>query len=203
MWTSNKTGSRTIVARQSDWSDVSLSFDDRQRLQKATVLHLDGTGDRLAVEAAQIVKSAGGRVFLDAGSPKKATRDLIALADVVSFPERFSRQFFDDTNVEVAASKILQLGAGAAICTQGEVGAVVFTNGSITRIPAFVVDPIDSTGAGDVFCGGVIAGMLDGRAFEDAVRFGSAAAALKCEAIGNRDALPTKDRITSVIASKE
>ena len=190
VWISNDSGNRTIVAHQCHWDDVALSSDDMAALRDCRILHLDGTGGQLAVQAAQIVRRNGGRVFVDAGSPKVATAQLIELADVFSFPERFAKQFFGIDDVRRAGQKVLEMGARATICTQGERGAIVFDSDVMTRIPAVEVVTVDSTGAGDVFCGGVLAGLLQGHDLHQASKFGAAAAAFKCQHVGNRDGLP-------------
>ncbi|MCP4190750.1 MAG: hypothetical protein GY768_08985 [Planctomycetaceae bacterium] len=190
VWISNGSGDRTIVAHQCDWNDLTLSNEDLARLRACQILHLDGTGGKIAVEAARVVRDRGGRVFIDAGSPKVATAKLIELADVISFPERFAQQFFETNDVMAAGKRLLDLGANAAICTQGERGALVFEKHRTVRVDPVEVAAVDSTGAGDVFCGGVLAGLLEGLDLEQAAKLGAAAAAHKCRHIGNRDGLP-------------
>lgn len=195
VWTSVRTGSRTIVANPASWDGFELSTAQRRQLNDCDLLHLDGNGGDVAVQAAEIVRSNGGRVTLDAGAPKEATAKLIPLSDVVSFPERFAQQFFDDRDVCRAGAEILKRGAATAVCTQGENGAIVFEAEGETHVPAFPVKVTDTTGAGDVFCGGMIAGLCADRSLFEAVQFGAAAAALKCCSFGNRDALPTIEEI--------
>ncbi|MDG2380882.1 MAG: PfkB family carbohydrate kinase [Pirellulaceae bacterium] len=201
VWISNGSGDRTIVAHQCDWNDLALSSEDLARLRGCQFLHLDGTGGELAVEAARVVRESGGRVFIDAGSPKAATAKLIGLADVISFPERFAKQFFETDDVVAAGEKLLELGAKAAICTQGERGSLVFETHQTVRVSAIEVAAIDSTGAGDVFCGGVLAGLLEGLELEQASKLGAAAAAHKCRHIGNRDGLPRLADVREILES--
>ena len=195
VWTSTENGSRTIVAAQSSWNGLQLSANDVRCLRECKLLHLDGTGGDVAVEAARYAQSAGSLITVDAGSPKEATSQLIPLADVFSFPERFAAQFFGDADIESAGHQILQLGAKAAVCTQGEHGATIFQSDESSRVPAFPVETIDSTGAGDVFCGALIAGLLQEYDLSAAVKFGAAAAALKCKSVGNRDSLPSMEMV--------
>lgn len=200
VWTSTANGSRTIAAMQCSWDNFALSDEDMTQIQRCSVLHLDGTGGDIAVQAATDVHNRGGCVFVDAGAPKQATPDLIPLASVFSFPERFASQFFDTEDIVLAGKKILQQGASVVVCTRGDRGAIVFDGGCVTEVPAFSIEVADSTGAGDVFCGGVIAGLLDGQPVAKAVRTGSAAAALKCRCVGNRAALPTPHYIQNFIS---
>jgi sugar/nucleoside kinase (ribokinase family) len=61
----------------------------------------------------------------------------------------------------------------------------------VIRIPAFPVPELDTTGAGDVFHGGYIFGLLKGLELPAAIRFASALAALKCTRIGGRAGIPS------------
>jgi ribokinase len=190
VWVSNRSGNRTVVAYPCPWDELTLSETDLTNLRQCRVLHLDGTGGDVAVQATKVVHGNGGLITIDAGSPKDATRELIHYADVFNFPERFAKQFFDTDDVTVAGTQILAMGARAAVCTLGSRGAILFTETSTERIPAYAVTTRDSTGAGDVFCAGLISVLLQNGTLEMAVRTGAAAAAIKCQNIGNRDALP-------------
>lgn len=200
VWTSNHSGSRTIVSMHCQWDGFQFSDADKRVLENCRILHLDGTGGDFAVTAARVVRNAGGEVFLDTGSPKEATSELIPLCTVVSFPERFIEQFFGHRDIFRALDAVRQLGPDAAICTRGDRGAVVSGTQPTTEIPAYKVKTIDSTGAGDVFCGGTVEGLLQGLEFEPAVRLGAAAAAIKCQRVGNREALPCPKDVARLIA---
>ncbi|GAB5441906.1 MAG: sugar kinase [Fuerstiella sp.] len=199
VWTATGNGTRTIVARPADWQHLRFSDDDRQRLEACDALHLDGNGSDLTLDAAKIVKASGGLVMVDAGAPKAATAELMSLADVFSFPERFAEQFYENPCPAHAAQQILQQGAKQVICTRGENGAIVYERSARTELSAYPVTVIDSTGAGDVFCGAVLAALLEKNSLVDSVRWASAAAALKCTQPGNRDALPTREAIDSLV----
>ena len=60
----------------------------------------------------------------------------------------------------------------------------------IFHIPAFHVDVIDTTGAGDVFHGGYIYGLLQEWHIKDVVRFATICASLKCRKLGGRTGIP-------------
>ena len=67
-------------------------------------------------------------------------------------------------------------------------------------VPAFKVNAIDTTAAGDAFCGAFAAGLADGRTLSDAVKLGSAAGALATTKLGAEPSLPTRDEIDSLMA---
>ena len=66
---------------------------------------------------------------------------------------------------------------------------------TIVEAEAFEVETVDTCGAGDVFCGAVIHGMLEQWSPAGVLEFAMAAAALKCQRMGNREALPSLDQV--------
>ena len=201
VWVCASSGSRTIVSHAPEWETLAPAPADIELQQQCRMLHTDGAGGSLTVAAARLVHNSGGKVFVDAGSPKPATKDLIPLANVFSFPERFSRQYFETDDVDSAGAELLAAGADAVVCTQGERGARIYLGNGIIQIPAFAVETVDSTGAGDVFCGGMMSGLLEGESIVQSVRRGAAAAAIKCKTIGNREALPSREQIQTLLES--
>lgn len=130
------------------------------------------------------MRQAGGKVLVDAGSPREATERLIPLADIFSFPARFAQDLPGLNDAETACREILRRGARAAICTEGANGATAATMTECFHTPAFPVRVRDSTGAGDVFCGGLGYGLLQNRDLRRTVQFATATAAIKCQGSG-------------------
>ncbi len=69
-------------------------------------------------------------------------------------------------------------------------------------MPSFRLDAIDTTGAGDVFHGGYIFGILKGWSLQDTLRFATAFAALKCREVGGRKGIPTLSEVMDFIPRK-
>lgn len=82
------------------------------------------------------------------------------------------------------AAAIRELGVRFAIVTDGPRGAWVDHDEFSGHIPAFKVDTIDTTGAGDAFTGGVLTGLINALGAEDAARLGAAVGALATTTIG-------------------
>ena len=83
-----------------------------------------------------------------------------------------------------AAAALRELGVRFAIVTDGPRGAWVDHDDFVGHIPAFAVDTIDTTGAGDAFTGGVLIGLIHGLGAESAARLGAAMGALATTTIG-------------------
>jgi sugar/nucleoside kinase (ribokinase family) len=89
------------------------------------------------------------------------------------------------TDVETAARHFRAMGAGAAIITMGAAGCLIADGAGSRRRPALPVPVVDTTGAGDAFCAGVITGHGLGWSLDDAARLGTAAAALTLQGLGS------------------
>jgi sugar/nucleoside kinase (ribokinase family) len=83
-----------------------------------------------------------------------------------------------------AAAALRELGVRFAVVTDGPRGAWVNHDQFVGHIPAFNVDTIDTTGAGDSFTGGVLTGLIHGLGAEEAARLGAALGALATTTIG-------------------
>lgn len=193
VWVETTTGRRTVISLPPDSSPDPATAATFGR--SAHVLHLDGWGGEAAVAAAGTTRAAGGLVTLDAGSVKPTTGCLLPLAEVVNAPKRFLRAYCGTDDPDVGAKTLLRLGPRIVTVTDGDRGAGVYTEDQSIWLPAFPVRAVDTCGAGDVFCGGLIDAVLSRLEPEHALRFAMAAAALKVTRPGNREALAGREEI--------
>ena len=104
--------------------------------------------------------------------------------------------------MEKAAKRLVALGAGEVTVTGGDSCAWFFDDNTELHQPAMPVEAIDTNGAGDVFAGAMIFATLKNWPADRRMRFATAAAALKCKSMGNRDALPSLEQIESTLAEE-
>ncbi len=88
----------------------------------------------------------------------------------------------------------------AAFVTRGREGCRVVTESESVNIPAFTVDVVDPTGAGDAFAGGVAWGMAQRWSWPEIGRFANAVGALACCALGSQASLPSLADVESLLA---
>jgi len=93
----------------------------------------------------------------------------------------------------------LSLGPRVVVLKMGAEGAWLATPHARVRIPAFPVEAVDATGAGDTFCGSFLARILAGDAPEAAARYASVAAALKCRGYGAVAPIPMAAEVLGVL----
>jgi sugar/nucleoside kinase (ribokinase family) len=85
--------------------------------------------------------------------------------------------------------------------TLGRDGALVYSGGRFHYSPGFVVETVDTTGAGDVFHGAFVYGLLAGWDIDRILDFSNALAALNCTALGARGAIKTQAEAERLMAS--
>jgi ribokinase len=145
--------------------------------------------------ALQAARAAGAITILNPAPAPTAmlTAELLALCDVV-IPNEHEEELLG------GRQRLLELGAHAVIVTRGSRGAMVCTRDAPEVIvPAFVVNAIDTTAAGDAFCGSFAAAMARGETISRAVRFASAAGALATTRHGAVPSLPSLDEIEALL----
>ena len=97
-----------------------------------------------------------------------------------------------------AACELLSLGAGAVVLTLGAEGAALLTENGALRVPPWRMEAVDTTGAGDVFCGALIAARVEGFSWEDALTLASRAAAICVSRKGVLTSFPSRAELATI-----
>jgi ribokinase len=105
------------------------------------------------------------------------------------------------SQVVKAAGAIQAKGAKAVIITLGSAGAYVAAPHLQKTVPAFKVKAVDTTAAGDVFCGALAAAWVEGRSLLEAVRFANAAAAICVTRMGAQSSIPDRSEIDTFMTT--
>lgn len=101
-----------------------------------------------------------------------------------------------------AAEKLLGRGPNWVIITLGEAGVAAVSRQKRYHIEAFPVRAVDTTAAGDTFCGALAAALCRQEEMEQALAFASAAAALAVTRIGAQPSIPEKNEIEALLRSR-
>ncbi len=154
-----------------------------------------------AVSAA--VSHAGGLVVLNPAPPADLPSELLSRVDVLvpnewELARLAGRSPVDDSPSSVA-ELVRSITSRDAVVTLGARGALVVTSsGEISLVAPPEVDVVDTTGAGDCFCGALCVALARGDALVDAARYAVVASALSTSGVGARGALPTDADIRAV-----
>jgi ribokinase len=98
------------------------------------------------------------------------------------------------------AQSLLAAGCGTVVVTRGEAGALVVTRSGTSTVAPFPVTAVDTTAAGDAFCGALAAGLAIGLSLETALRRAAAAGALAATVAGAVPSLPTAAEVDALLS---
>ncbi len=101
-----------------------------------------------------------------------------------------------------AAAVFKDKGVKKVVITLGGKGVFISSEGREEIIPAFPVNAIDTTGAGDAFNGGFLTALAEGKDEWEAARFASALAALSVQKLGTTPSMPTREEIDAFLESQ-
>jgi len=104
--------------------------------------------------------------------------------------------------IEVTAATLLKKGIGTVIITLGEEGSYIATHDYREKINAFRVKAVDTTAAGDIYCGSLCVALTEGKSLPDAVRFAGAASAISVTRMGAQPSAPTREEIELFLISE-
>lgn len=104
---------------------------------------------------------------------------------------------------KTAAEVLRHSGAGVVVLTLGEQGALVLADGEPVHVPAFRVEVVDTTAAGDAFVGAFAVALSEGRSPVEAATWGCAAGALACTVLGAQPSLPTRSAVLRLVTGNE
>lgn len=150
-----------------------------------------------ALKALTIAKSLGVPGVLDGEAP--IPQDLAEAASHVVFSVQGICDFTGETD-KIAALKAVKLPGWVAV-TDGADGVYYLDAGAVIHTPSYIVNVVDTLGAGDVWHGAFTLALAEHMHVEDAIKFASATAALKCTQLGGRAGTP--DRATVIAFLKE
>jgi len=154
----------------------------------------------------EIARVHGIPTILNPAPATEVPLEIFALADYATPNETEASSFTgiqvnDANDARKAALKLREMGVGTALITLGEKGCYVLNDDLDAHIPAFDMTRkvVETTGAGDAFNGGFAHALASGQSLRDAIRFGSATAALSVTKPGTAPAMPTNAEIQSLL----
>lgn len=203
IWLSQSSHSRTCVFDRGNLPKWSLNQEQKQAVEKAKLLMVDGNELQAAVDAARLAKAAGVKVLYDAGGLYPGVEELLGLTDYLIPSEEFALLHTGCASAEDATKALFDRYHPAfVVVTQGKQGGVFYDGKETLRYPAFRVEAVDTNGAGDVFHGAFAAGLIKGFAPLQCCHFASAVSAIKCTGVGARESVPTMETAKQFLEEK-
>jgi sulfofructose kinase len=198
------TGERTVLWQRSDCLRLDPDFIRPEMITAARMLHIDGHDTAAVGRAARIARDAGIPVTADVDTVYRGFERVLPCVDYLvtssEFPSRWTG-VGDPFQALVTIQE--EYGMRVAAMTLGAHGAIARMDGRFHYSPAYVVNCVDTTGAGDVFHGAFCYGILQGWNIADTLTFSNALAALNCTALGARGRLATEAEARALMARTE
>ena len=139
-------------------------------------------------------REAGAMTILNPAPAAELSAELLSLCDIV-IPNEHEIELLG------GVSRLQEAGVKTVIVTRGAAGIDIHHEGASQRLPSFHVTPVDTTGAGDAFCGSLAASLAAGHDLNDACLRALAGGALATTTHGAVPSLPSQDEIESLIAA--
>lgn len=192
-------GERLIVSYRGTALEAPADWLQLDQIGSAGALLADVRWPQGAIAALRAARRCGIPSVIDADTAEPATlRALAGEAEYAVFSEHGLACFAGGGDIEDGLRRALALGARLAAVTQGERGAFWIEAGEpegLRHLPAFAVSAVDTLAAGDVFHGAFALELARGKASAEALRYASAAAAVKCTRPGGRSGSPSRDEV--------
>lgn len=162
--------------------------------------------------AAAIAKGHDTRVILNPAPAQPLPDSLLGYVDILT-PNQSETELLSRLKVsnheeacraaEVLRARMVDTVDAAVVLTLGEQGALMLTATSSEHISALPVEPVDTTGAGDAFCGALATALASGETLHSAVAFANAAGAAAVTVTGATPSMPTRAKIECLLESEK
>lgn len=148
---------------------------------------------------AQAARSKGVKVVLNAAPARALPKQLLALLDILVV--NIGELAAVSGQVGSTEESLRRIDVPCVVVTLGDRGCCAQVAGELIMQDAFVVMPVDTTAAGDTFCGVLVASLSQGMTLPDALRLANAAGALACMKAGAQSSIPARAEVESFLES--
>lgn len=204
------TGNNAIIIAPGAAADISTADIDANadliRSAKVFITQLEQPIP-VAVHALKLARAAGVTTILNPAPAASLPDGTLALCDYVT-PNESEAEALTGMAVttlaeaEAAAKRLREMGAGTAIITLGDKGALFHDGTRTVHVPPFKAGKVvETTGAGDAFNGGFAAALAEGMDPVAAVRFGSATAGISVTRPGTAPSMPSRAEIEALLTA--
>lgn len=192
-------GERIIINHPSPDLAAGSSWMERIDFSQYAVILADVRWHEGAVMAFEQATKLRIPTVLDADLTNQDITELVAMADHAVFSQPGLKKFSGSDNYLDGLHKAATVCRGRVYVTLGSAGCHWLEDGQLQHCPAFSVDTVDTTGAGDVFHGAFAVAVARNLGTRETVEFASAVAALKCTRPGGRAGIPAMSQVETFL----
>ncbi len=198
------TGERTVLWSRPDCLRLSPESITPEKITCARMLHIDGHDTPAVARAAAIARQHNIPVTVDVDTIYHGFDEVLPNIDYLVASSEFPVQWTNENDPFKALAVIREeYHMRVAAMTLGAHGALALSDEGYVYSPAFVVNCVDTTGAGDIFHGAFCYAVLQGMPLADTLQFSNAMAALNCTALGARGGIATVDQAKALMLRAE
>ncbi len=200
-----RTGERTVLWDRHPTLNMEPADVPRDAVTSGRLLIVDCHQTAASAQAARYARAAGIPTIVDVEKVRPGIGDLLQNIDAIIAAEEFPTALTGHEHLGEALRIIGREWGTSLVCvTLGAKGSLAWCNGREIVTPAFPIDCVDSTGAGDCFRGAFAAACLrmPNGDIEEVLSYANAVAALNCRALGSRGGLPTPDEVDQLMLAR-
>src|SRR6266567_7578465 len=194
-------GERTVLWKRDNRLTLRPEELERQWIVDARALHVDGHDTAAAAVAAGWARAAGIPVIADLDEIYPGVEALLKNISYLITSRDIPGRLMEEPDLRQSLPALRErFGCRLTAATLGEEGVLAWDGTRFHYASAFRIEPVDTTGAGDIFHAGFIYGLLQGWALQRQLDFACAAAALNCTAVGARGGIRTVGDVEHLMA---
>jgi sulfofructose kinase len=195
-------GERTVLWKRDDRLTLRPEELRHEWVLNSRALHLDGRDTAAATLAAGWARAAAIPVIADVDELYPGVEALLKNVDYLITSRNIPGRLMSEPDLLKSLPALrIRFASRLTAATLGHEGVLAWDGTRFHYAPAFRVNTVDTTGAGDIFHAGFIFGLLQGWPLPRQLDFACAAAALNCTAVGARGAIQSVDSIQKLIAT--
>jgi sugar/nucleoside kinase (ribokinase family) len=188
----DRTGERSVLWDRPDRLSLLDEELPAEALATARMVLVDDVDSRASLRAAELARAADVPVTTDLDHPTPHSEAIFRAATHPVLAEHMPGVLTGEADLERALRKLRASNAGLLTVTLGARGAAALDRDRFIHVDGFRVGAVDATGAGDVFRGAFIDGVLRGLSTEATLRWANATAAISCTRAGALDGAPSR-----------
>ncbi|POT54906.1 ribokinase [Citrobacter amalonaticus] len=193
-------GERIIVNYPSPDLDTDAQWLESIDFTRYDIVLADVRWHEGTLKSFTLARAAGVMTLLDADMTPQDITPLVALADHAVFSKPGLKRMTGQDNAEEGLKIATKHTDGKVYVTLGDEGSLWLENVQRCQQPAFSIEVVDTTGAGDVFHGAMAVALAEKMPTAQAIRFASAVAAMKCTQAGGRAGIPNREQTESFLS---
>ncbi|MGI8659198.1 MAG: ribokinase [Candidatus Limnocylindria bacterium] len=195
-------GENQIVVAPGANAAFELDDGDRALIAEASVLLTNHeVPPQTSLDALRAAHASAVTAILNPAPAHPLSADVLALGPILTPNEHELIVAIGNDETDAALDELARRHAGPIVVTQGPAGALLAHGDRRERFEGRAATPVvDTTGAGDTFCGVLAAWLADGRTLEEAITAANAAASLSVSAAGARGGMPRREAVEEKLA---